>query len=175
MSKYKILTELSEKSFEDLEKKIKLISENIPELEKIFLLISLVWLEKKAKLNVRESVGKTGYIPTGELEEGFQKYANANLGILKNECPYSAYVEYGTGIRGKNNPHPDVDIIGYAYDVNSHGEIGWIYYDSKKNTHWTQGLSAHRFMYNALNSFLYQGGIGECMDKTFKSFLGVIL
>lgn len=41
----------------------------------------------------------------------------------------SSYIEYGTGIVGKQNPHPKASELGITYDVNSHGYDGWYYYD----------------------------------------------
>lgn len=57
--------------------------------------------------------------------------------------------EFGTGIEGKNNPHPNPD--GWQYDVNNHGEKGWYYrgYDGK--VRWTKGIKATAFMLKAYN------------------------
>ena len=70
---------------------------------------------------------------------------------------YAFYVEYGTGIVGKQNPHPDPN--GYQYDVNEHGSGGW-YYKSEKGWYkpkdggprlaWTKGMPARPFMYNTM-------------------------
>lgn len=40
------------------------------------------------------------------------------------------YYEYGTGIVGSQNPHPDDP---WEYDVNGHGEDGWYYIPSENH------------------------------------------
>lgn len=62
-------------------------------------------------------------------------------------APYAAYVEYGTGIVGLKNSHPNPD--GWAYDINSHGEAGWNYYDRVRGGwRWTMGQPARPFMHD---------------------------
>jgi hypothetical protein len=41
------------------------------------------------------------------------------------DSEYAVFVEYGTGIVGKENPHPHA--TGWIYDYNGHGEKGWWY------------------------------------------------
>lgn len=41
-----------------------------------------------------------------------------------------AYIEFGTGYVGENNPYPDeitLNKAGWDYDVNEHGVKGWVY------------------------------------------------
>jgi len=41
-----------------------------------------------------------------------------------------AYIEFGTGYVGENNPYPDeitLNKAGWDYDVNEHGAKGWVY------------------------------------------------
>ena len=41
-----------------------------------------------------------------------------------------AYIEFGTGYVGENNPYPDeiaLNKAGWEYDVNAHGYAGWVY------------------------------------------------
>lgn len=59
------------------------------------------------------------------------------------------FVEYGTGIEGLNNPHPE-PADDWVYDSHSHGESGWIYFNQKLGRMaWTKGLVGRRFMYRA--------------------------
>jgi len=76
---------------------------------------------------------------------------------------YAMFVEFGTGIIGQTNPHPNLSFGGeeWMYDVNDHGISGWWYpttesdpnptkkYDANKNTWfaWTAGQEAKPFMY----------------------------
>lgn len=41
-----------------------------------------------------------------------------------------AYIEFGTGYRGQNNPYPDeitLNNANWVYDSNEHGYGGWVY------------------------------------------------
>lgn len=72
-------------------------------------------------------------------------YDGAVFSVYTN-CPYAAYVEFGTGVIGENSPHPDTSIAGWKYDINDHGEAGWIYFKDGKR-HWTNGMPARPFMF----------------------------
>lgn len=74
---------------------------------------------------------------------------------------YAVFVEYGTGIVGADNPHPEPN--GWEYDVHNHGVEGW-WYPSRNGTWvpkqgsyagqplaWTNGMAARPFMYNTMN------------------------
>ena len=74
---------------------------------------------------------------------------------------YAVFVEYGTGIIGSQNQHPNPARDGWIYDVNKHGENGWWYpsnsQDPNKNKYitedgtilaWTQGMRSRPFMYD---------------------------
>ena len=79
---------------------------------------------------------------------------------MKCSCGYAVYVEFGTGIKGEGSPHPDTAILGWKYDINQHGELGWWYptdnadpnpykYTAKNGTTyaWTRGMPSRPFMY----------------------------
>lgn len=98
-----------------------------------------------AKAEIRQM----GAIYTGELEESITGYFSPALGvgIIKTDCPYAVYVEYGTGVVGKENPHPAPE--GWQYDMNQRGEKGWWYFNERdKKWHWTKGMESRPFMYN---------------------------
>lgn len=62
------------------------------------------------------------------------------------------YKEFGTGIVGSNSPHVNemLAIMGWKYDVNEHGEKGWIYPKGDGTFGWTRGLEAQKKFYNAM-------------------------
>lgn len=72
-----------------------------------------------------------------------------NKGTIKIGADYAIFVEFGTGIVGANSPHPEPE--NWQYDVNSHGENGWWYFDEKQNRlRWTKGQEASAFVYKTL-------------------------
>ena len=86
---------------------------------------------------------------TGELMNSIEGYYSPtyNVGIIKAGAYYAAYVEFGTGVVGKGSPHPDPQ--GWQYDVNDHGDSGWVYYDDDSGGFkWTRGFKSRPFMYN---------------------------
>lgn len=70
------------------------------------------------------------------------------------------YVEYGTGIVGSSDPHPDPTSVGWRYDINNHGEAGWWYPTTADDTNptkkevsggfiaWSAGVRARPFMFD---------------------------
>jgi len=98
-------------------------------------------------------------VDTAELVNSIDgmMYVKGNKGVVFTDCPYAAFVEFGTGVVGKNNPHPT---LPWAYDINNHGEGGWFYPtdESDPNPHkhlyngqwwgWTKGMPSRPFMYN---------------------------
>ena len=68
------------------------------------------------------------------------------IGIIRAGAPHAVFVEFGTGVKGQNTPHPEPD--GWKYDVNQHGEEGWWYWGEwDSNWHWTQGMPSRPFMW----------------------------
>ena len=144
MSK-KISGGLSEK---EITRAIKDIEKYKRELtEKVNLLIGELtdYGVEVAKAQVRE----LGAWYTGELESSIKGYfsPSVGVGIIKAGAPYAVYVEFGTGIVGKSQPHPSPD--DWRYDINEHGESGWWYFnDYTGHTQWTKGMPSRPFMYN---------------------------
>ena len=88
-------------------------------------------------------------IDTGALLNSIDGYFDlaSGVGIIKANTPYAIYVEFGTGVVGSQSPHPSPN--GYRYDVNAHGDKGWVYYDDGSGVfRWTKGFKSRPFMYN---------------------------
>ncbi len=84
---------------------------------------------------------------TGELRESIMLETGGTDIRLVASAPHAEYVEYGTGIEGANSPHPKPE--GWQYDINDHGEAGWIYKGKDGKRHWTAGTESRPFMYTA--------------------------
>lgn len=86
---------------------------------------------------------------TGDLEANIVGYfsPSTGVGIIRAGTPYAVYVEYGTGVIGRDSHHPNPD--GWEYDINAHGEDGWWYFNDRDGkVHWTKGMASRPFMYN---------------------------
>lgn len=84
---------------------------------------------------------------TGELVNGIESQYRDKIGLVVSTAPHSIFCEFGTGIVGANNPHPEVAIAGWRYDVNDHGELGWWYPRGDGTFGWTKGMPSRPFMY----------------------------
>ena len=94
-------------------------------------------------------VAQLDAVYTGELMNSIIGYYSPtyNVGIIKAGAYYAAYVEFGTGVVGSQSPHPNPQ--GWQYDLNNHGEKGWVYYDEDGGKfRWTKGFKSRPFMHN---------------------------
>lgn len=98
---------------------------------------------------IAEEAGKDTYksveiIPAEMQGETAVAYARST-----NEI--DTYKEFGTGIVGSQNPHVDeaLEKAGWKYDVNEHGEKGWIYPKEDGSFGWTKGQPAQKKFYLA--------------------------
>ena len=88
---------------------------------------------------------------TGDLANSINGVYNASshIGLIYAGAWYAVYVEFGTGLIGSNSPHPTPEVANWQYDMNKHGEMGWVFLDESDGTyHWTQGFASRPFMYN---------------------------
>ena len=88
---------------------------------------------------------------TGELLESIRDkpgavITNGSQWVIYTGCPWAKYVEFGTGLVGQNNPHPEPGLANWKYDINNHGESGWFYFKDGE-WHWTKGMPSRPFMY----------------------------
>lgn len=84
---------------------------------------------------------------SGELVNGIDSEYQGEKGYVVSNAKHSAFCEFGTGVVGKNDPHPN-PADGWTYDVNEHGELGWWYYDRYGNRRWTKGMPSRPYMYD---------------------------
>ena len=97
----------------------------------------------------RIQVVKLDAFYSGELMNSIGGYYSSatNVGIIRADAYYAAYVEFGTGVVGKQSSHPSPQ--GWQYDVNNHGDDGWVYFnDDIGDFRWTKGFKSRPFMYN---------------------------
>lgn len=88
---------------------------------------------------------------TGELLSSMNLEAgnivsNGASYYIYTDCDWAAFVEFGTGVVGKANPHPDTGLVGWKYDTNDNGESGWWYYYDGE-WHWTKGMPSRAFLF----------------------------
>lgn len=144
----KIQMKLTTRSIEDAVREVKEYKRKLNDRVKALIRELVDKGVEIAKAQVRE----LGAVYTGQLEESITGFFDeeTGLGIIRTDCPYAIYVEFGTGVVGKRNPHPE-PIEGWQYDVNEHGDKGWWYFNERdQKWHWTKGMVSRPFMYNTL-------------------------
>ena len=106
----------------------------------------------------RRNLLSEGAFYSGQLMESLAIEKGKNQGSIYTDLDYAKFVEYGTGVVGGKNPHPQAP-QGWIYDKNNHGEKGWYYPTSDPNLivwtapdgttyGWTKGIEHRPFMYD---------------------------
>lgn len=94
---------------------------------------------------------------TGELYNSADGYysPSLNAGIIRVDCQYAVFVEFGTGTVGQKSPYIGEAMaqLGYKYCGGTHyfttrdGRIGWIYPTDDGEFRFTEGMPSRPFMY----------------------------
>lgn len=122
---------------EDLERRVRLLVERL--------------IDRGAVI-ARAKVVEMGAYYTGELLNSIDSYlfafGGAPVGFIRVNAEYGMFVEFGTGIVGENSKHhPAQDAFGWEYDVNDHGELGWLFPADDGTYRRTRGQASRPFMY----------------------------
>ena len=107
---------------------------------------------------VRVKIVEMGAYATGELLSGVEGYFSPtlNAGFIRVTSDHVAFVEFGTGVVGKNNPHKSAEYLslaswGYATGskifTTKDGKVGWIYPTDDGGFRFTEGMKSRPFMY----------------------------
>lgn len=95
---------------------------------------------------------------TGELADNMRGFFSPSLqaGFIYTDVPHALFVEFGTGIKGKNGlQHPWKNEYGWEHDVHHHGDKGWIYYNDREGRcFWTKGQASRPFMLNTFQQII---------------------
>lgn len=148
MAKRVFKTDLSVKGIENLKKQLLDYKDNTLQ-QKVNLFVKRL-AELGAEV-AKAEIYSMDAVYTGELYRSIDfkpgtAIKNGSQWIVFTDCPWAIFVEFGTGAVGAANPHPDTSIVGWKYDVNSHGEAGWFYFKDGE-WHWTKGMPSRPFMY----------------------------
>ena len=102
-------------------------------------------------------VGMGAYY-SGELLSGVDGYysPSLNVGFVRVTSDHVAFVEFGTGVKGQNNPHKNGEYLSLAawqyatgpkIFTTKDGRVGWIYPTKDGGFRFTEGMKARPFMY----------------------------
>jgi hypothetical protein len=106
----------------------------------------------------RVKIVNMGAYYSGELYSGVSGYYSAtlNAGFVKVTSDHAAFVEFGTGVVGQNNPHKNGEYLskaawsyatGTKIFTTQDGRVGWIYPTDDGGFRFTEGMESRPFMY----------------------------
>lgn len=146
------------------------IDEAIKELEKIKKSVHEAAVEIVKTLTLLGTAKAKELIPvdTGYAQASILGYVldEGRIGVINASGEYCVYLEFGTGVKGKNNPHPDSDweaeasrLTGGKYTgylsgkhifTTKDGRVGWLYPGDDGKLHFTEGIDSQHYMYDTL-------------------------
>lgn len=107
-------------------------------------------VKKMVDTGVESARAKVG-VESGALRSSIRGSITSDdktcVGVISAYSDHAVYHEFGTGVVGKAHSHPEATSVGWAYDVNKHGEAGWTYPKDGGYRH-TKGQPARRYMYD---------------------------
>ncbi len=106
----------------------------------------------------RVKIVNMGAYYSGELLSGVNGYysPSLNAGFVKVTSDHAAFVEFGTGVVGQNNPHNNGEYLakasweyasGTKIFTTQSGKVGWIYPTDDGGFRFTEGMESRPFMY----------------------------
>ena len=106
----------------------------------------------------RVKIVEMGAFYSGELLSGVGGYysPSLNAGWVRISNDHAAFVEFGTGVVGMNNPHKNGEYLSkasWAYATGrtifttKDGRIGWFYPTDDGGYRFTEGMKSRPFMY----------------------------
>lgn len=143
-----IKVKLEPKSIENAITELQMYKEDLE--RRVILLVKK--LTERGAVIARAKVVEMGAYYTGELLNSIDSYyfafGGAPVGFIRVNADYGMFVEFGTGIVGENGPHhPAEEVFGWEYDVNQHGEVGWLFPTDDGTYRRTRGQASRPFMY----------------------------
>lgn len=138
-------TGLSAKGFRDIAKQIRKYRNDLTDKceEFVYRMAEEGIALAQLKILDFDAVFSGDLLNSMSLEAG-DIVSNGVTYYVYTDCDWAAFVEFGTGVVGKENPHPEAN--GWKYDINEHGESGWFYFKGGA-WHWTRGMPSRPFMY----------------------------
>lgn len=129
---------LSINSIEEYKKLLTTRKKKLPQIAKNIV-------KEVSKIGLEDNYKSTEILP-------IEYDGNVVSGGIRTTEEKDTYKEFGTGIVGSNNPHMAEYLaeVGWKYDVNEHGEKGWVYPKEDGTYAWTKGIPAQKKFYKAM-------------------------
>lgn len=132
----KINIELNLKSIEQAKKQLLYVKKILPQMQKDFLEDVAMWLIERANMHLNNSdIGENVKI---DIRNGWVYDFTANGIKITNSTEKAVFVEFGVGVVGQSQAHPQASVEGYEYNVDSpykdrKGTGTWVFKSTLKN------------------------------------------
>lgn len=113
----KIAIELNQKSIEQAKKQLIYVKKILPQMQKDFLEDVAMWLINRANTHLNNSdIGENVKI---DIRNGWEYEFTTNGIKIINRTEKAVFVEFGVGIVGQSQSHPNASAEGYEYNMES--------------------------------------------------------
>lgn len=113
----KITIELNSKSINDARKYLLKLKKQIPKMQQEFLMAVAYWVTNRANEYLDRS--DIGSLVKEQIKGGWE-YEPMESGVkIVNRTKKAVFVEFGVGVVGQGNAHPQASVEGYEYNMPS--------------------------------------------------------
>lgn len=179
------------KSIKEAIKQVKEVQKKMQtEVPRTFITRCLDWVMNKANDYLNSFYMSSDIIT--DIQSKWEKSVIGNVGTLINTSNKAVYVEFGVGLVGQGNPHPNSSVSGYEYNVASGKkdisskwrfkldeeqgvDLNVGYYtarnsgDGKLIT--TQGSPSNLYLYNAMMDLISSGAYKTLWQETLAELI----
>ena len=129
----KITIELNTKSINEARKYLLNLKKQIPKMQQELLVAVAHWVTEKANKYI--DLSDIGYLVKEQIKGGWEYQQSSNGIKIINRTQKAVFVEFGVGIVGQGDAHPQASVEGYEYNVDSYhkdrkGSGTWVFQSS---------------------------------------------
>lgn len=129
----KIEIALNKQSIKNAIKQINAIKKNIHTMQQVFVMEVAHWVTNRANEYLDRS--DIGSLVKEQIKGGWEYEPTASGVKIVNRTQKAVFVEFGVGIVGQGNAHPQASVEGYEYNVDSYhkdrkGTGTWVFQSS---------------------------------------------
>lgn len=117
----KIEIALNKQSIKNAIKQLNAIKKTVPTMQQEFLMQVAHWLTDRANDYITNS--DLGSLVKDQIRESWSYEPTANGVKIVNRAEKAVYVEFGVGIVGGGQPHPQASAEGYQYNMKSRAKF----------------------------------------------------
>jgi hypothetical protein len=113
----KITIELNRQSIKNAQKYLLNLKKQIPKMQQEFLIQVAHWVTEKANNYI--NLSDIGSLVKDQIKSGWEYEQTSNGVKIINRTEKAVFVEFGVGIVGQTQSHPNASAEGYEYNMES--------------------------------------------------------